>query len=335
MMIPPVAAAQAGAASGGGLLDKFKEMTGAGSADASGTATQAAPKGDGSVGLFDGVFKKAAIGGILGAGVGFIPFIPGGPLLGGIVGALGGAAMGVFSNWRKMSAIKQENQAMLAAMGVQSDNPQVQQILQSGKVGDLIPLMQQGGGVAQGSVGQGTGSGAQTAAQQGPRIATVLDPATGVSQTVDLSTGQVVQQGSTGTQQSPVPTQGAATAVDPSQALDPGTAPALSASGGGGSAGDVGRPPVPVAAAQRSDTTAVAPTQAGIGIPTTGAAAVAPTQAGIGQASATTQASTGAGTLDRSRLAQMIASLQSQLDLLKQYFATQEQADQSATAQVA
>ena len=158
MITPPVAAAQAGQASGGGLLSA---LTGGAAAPST------AAGGDGSVGLFDGVLKKALISGGLGAAMGFIPFIPGGPVLGGIMGAIGGAAMGVFSNWSKMKQIRQQNDATLAAMGVQTGDPQVQQILQSGNVSQLIPYMQQQGMVGQvGQVDQAAAG--QYATQQTP-----------------------------------------------------------------------------------------------------------------------------------------------------------------------
>lgn len=167
-MIPPISGVQVGAASGGGLIDTFKGMVG-GAGASGGAPTQTAPKDDGSVGLFDGVLKKALIGGAAGAAIGFIPFIPGGPVLGGILGALGGAAMGLFGNYTKMQKIKQENAAMIAAMGVQTNDPRVQQALLSGDAQTLMALQQQamagqaGAGVVQqggaGVVQQGGGVG--------------------------------------------------------------------------------------------------------------------------------------------------------------------------------
>lgn len=186
MINSPIAAAQAGQASGGGLLDS---LTGA---SAAGSPSQSS-SGDGSVGLFDGVLGKALLGGAAGAALGAIlPF--GGPILGGISGALSGVAMGMFSNFRKMSAIKQENQAMLAQLGVQTGSPDVQQVLESGNVEQLVPMMEQAMPV-----------------QQAPSAA------------VDQSTNP---------NQSPVPVQAAtgSGALDPT-AVDPGLAP--SSSGGG------------------------------------------------------------------------------------------------------
>jgi hypothetical protein len=135
-VISPIASVQAGTAHGGGFLDSIKSAIGMP------TSQTTQQTGDGSVGLFDGVLKKALMGGAVGAAAGFLPFIPGGPVLGGIVGALGGAAMGVFTNWRKQTQIKQENEAMLAALGVQTSDPNVQQILKSGNVEQLIPYLQ-------------------------------------------------------------------------------------------------------------------------------------------------------------------------------------------------
>lgn len=138
--ISPLASHNVGRSTGGGMLDSM-----AGALGTSGTAAGGAPQkptDDGSVGLLDGIWKKALLGGAAGAGIGFVlPF--GGPIIGGVLGALGGAAMGAFSNWRKMSQIKQENAATLAAMGVQAQDPQVAQIMQSGQVQQLIPLAQQ------------------------------------------------------------------------------------------------------------------------------------------------------------------------------------------------
>jgi hypothetical protein len=315
MVLPPVAAAQAGQASGGGLLDSFKSAV----SGATGGTTQAAPaqtsSGDGSVGLFDGVLKKALFGGVAGAAMGFLPFLPGGPVLGGIVGALGGAAMGVFSNWRKMSQIKQENQAMIAALGVQADDPQVQQILQSGNVEQLIPLMQQqAAGVQQGGVGQtttqsptpaqGSQASSGSGSSSGSDVQQVTDRATGVTQTIDLVTGQVIDQSGgsatqTATQNSSalpptVQVGSGGGAIDPSSAVSPGVAPTA---GGGGSAGDAGRPPAPV------------------GVNSANAAAVAPTQAGI-------------ATTDRAALARVIQQLQAQIDQLKAFIAAQDEAAQ-------
>lgn len=259
-VIPPVAAVQAGHSVGGGLIDSFKAMLPGASGSATQTTTQA-PAGDGSVGLFDGVGKKALLGGAAGAALGFLPFIPGGPILGGIVGALGGAAMGVFGNWRKMEALKAENAATLAAMGVQVDDPVVQQMLKSGNVDQLQAYAQQQaaqrsaqqGGVTQG-VGAGAGAGTTTTTtanagqkSQGPDIRQVTDPSTGVTQMIDVNTGQVVQQGGANAmpvaadpataaiKQSPVPTQATSAAgsgaIDPSVGADPGKVPTT----GGGS----------------------------------------------------------------------------------------------------
>ena len=333
-VIPPVAAVQAGRTSGGGLLAQLTGAAGAGGA----APTQTSAKADGSVGLFDGVLGKALMGGAAGLAMGFIPFIPGGPILGGIVGALGGAAMGVFSNWRTMSSIKKENEAMLGALGVQASDPQVQQVLQSGNVSQLLPLMEQsaGAGAAATQVTPGT-------------IAQVTDPATGITQLVDVSTGTVVEQSaatveqqqaavvqgqlpatvdpSAAPQQSPVPTQGLVTvgsgavggAIDPNAAVNPGVAPAMASatpSGGGGSAGDLGRPPAPVGV-NSTNAAAVAPTQAGIGMPTTGIA----------------DAQAGAATSTNAQLSAMIVKLQAQIDQLKAYLAEQERLDQLDKAQ--
>lgn len=360
-LIPPVAAAQAGSASGGGLLDTFKSAMSGGTVGAPGAtgATQQAPapgpKGDGSVGLFDGVLKKALFGGAAGAAMGFLPFIPGGPILGGIVGALGGAALGVFSNWRKQQQIKQENQAMLAALGVQANDPQVAQVLQSGNVGQLIPLMQQqaGAGVGQ-TPGVQQSSGASGAQQSGAGIQWMTDPSTGRSQLINLDTGQVLQDGTGGnasqggtqmpaTQssqqlpaavdpsaapaQNPVPTQGTIAvgsggggAINPNAAVDPGVAPSLA--GGGGSAGDAGRPPAPTGV-NSSDVSAIAPTQAGVGTP------------------AATQAASGAQTLQvdtskltNAELAALIDKLEKQIDQLKAYLAEHERSEQLDKAAV-
>jgi hypothetical protein len=308
MISSPVAAAQAGQASGGGLLSTLTGGAVGGSAAPAQTSS-----GDGSVGLFDGVLKKALISGGLGAALGFIPFIPGGPVLGGIMGALGGAAMGVFSNWRKMQAIKQENQATIAALGVQADDPQVQKILQSGDVSQLIPLMQQqGAGVQQGGVTQSgavqQASGSSSASGE-PDIQQMTDPATGVTQTINLTTGEVVQGGSSGTAEqvaqqnsSALPTVvdpsqaavqvgsggGGSAAINPNVAVDPGVAPALA--GGGGSAGDAGRPAAPA------------------GVNSANVAAIAPAQAGVNALGAVAT---------KAQLQQMILKLQAEIDELK------------------
>jgi hypothetical protein len=297
-ILPPVAGVQAGHSTGGGLLDSVKNMISGGAAGGAPAQVDPGPKGDGSVGLFDGVLKKALFGGAAGAAIGFLPFIPGGPILGGVMGALGGAAMGVFSNWTKMKQIKQENEAMLAAMGVQVQQPEIQQVLQSGQVSQLIPMMQQ----AQGTTTQVDPTQQQAAQQQAALAAQQQAIAQGqVPAVVDPSTA--------GIQQSPVPTQGsiavgsgATGAINPNMAVDPGIAPAnLYAQGGGGSAGDVGRPAAP-AGVPSADVTAIAPKQAGVGIPTTGAS-----DALAGATATTTDA-----------VAAQIAELQKQIDLLQQ-----------------
>jgi hypothetical protein len=301
MVSPPVAGVNAGYSAGGGLLDSFKAAVGGATGQTGQTAqVDPGPKGDGSVGLFDGVLKKALFGGAAGAAIGFIPFIPGGPILGGIVGALGGAAMGVFSNWSKQKQIKQENEAMLAAMGVQVDDPAIQQVLQSGNVSQLIPMMQsaQQGDPSVGVVQQGTTTtpeqlqAQQVAIQQG-QLPAVVDPST------------------QGISQSPVPTQGtiavgsgAGAAINPNQAVSPGLAPANT--GGGGSAGDAGRPAAP-AGVNSSDVSAIAPTQAGIGEPTSG---IGDATQGVGMVTAEE------ATPDQ--LVAMIKQLQQQIDMLKE-----------------
>lgn len=352
MVLPPVAAAQAGHASGGGFLDSIKNAVGGGTGQAGATQVDAGPRGDGSVGLLDGVWKKALFGGAAGAALGFLPFIPGGPILGGVVGALGGAAMGVFSNWRKMNQIKQENQAMIAAMGVQADNPQIAQVLQTGQVGQLIPMMQaaqQGDpsqGVTQGVPTQGVPT--QGVPTQGVGQAATQTPSdiTGKQSAADLAlqeqmkaqlqaemNGQLpaaVDPSTAGIQQSPVPTQGtvavgsgAGAAISPASGMNPGVAPAMS-QGGGGAAGDAGRPPAP-AGTNSNDVSAIAPLQAGIG--GSSAASIAPRQAAIGPTAeqatgATTGAAEGAeavtaATPEQAQIVALINQLQKQIDMLK------------------
>ena len=140
----PAVGFQSGSAIGGGLLDSFKtamqQATGAQQAGATQQSTTQLPtstKGDGSVGLFDGVLKKALLGGAMGLGVGFLPFLPGGPVLGGIVGAIAGAGIGVFQNYRKIKSIQQENAAFLSAIGVQPQTQEEAQLLLSGNVKQL------------------------------------------------------------------------------------------------------------------------------------------------------------------------------------------------------
>ncbi len=296
-ILPPVAGIQAGHSTGGGLLDSVKNMISGGAAGGAPAQVDPGPKGDGSVGLFDGVLKKALFGGAAGAVMGFLPFIPGGPILGGALGAIGGAAMGVFSNWTKMKQIKQENEAMLAAMGVQVQQPEIQQVLQSGNVGQLIPMMQQ----AQGTTTQVDPTQQQAAQQQAA-----------VAQQQAIAQGQVpavVDPSTAGIQQSPVPTQGsiavgsgATGAINPNAMVDPGIAPAnLYAQGGGGSTGDAGRP-TPPAGVPSADVTAIAPKQAGVGIATTGAS-----DALAGATATTTEV-----------LAAQIVELQKQIDMLQQ-----------------
>lgn len=246
-ILPPVAGVQAGHSTGGGLLDSVKNMisgvTG-GEAAAPGQVDPG-PKGDGSVGLFDGVLKKALFGGAAGVAIGFLPFIPGGPILGGVLGALGGAAMGVFTNWTKMKQIKQENEATLAAMGVQVQQPEIQQVLQSGNVGQLIPMMQQAQGSTPGqSAGQVLDPTQQQAAEYQAALAAQQKAAAQIAQQQQAGIAQgtvpaVVDPATVGIKQSPVPTQGsitvgsgAAGATTPWEPYNPGVAPALQGGGG-------------------------------------------------------------------------------------------------------
>jgi hypothetical protein len=233
-ILPPVAGVQAGHSTGGGFLDGIKNAISGGQAGAT-QQVDPGPKGDGSVGLFDGVLKKALFGGAAGVAMGFIPFLPGGPVLGGIVGALGGAAMGVFGNWMKMKQIKQENEAMLAAMGVQTQQPEIQQVLQSGNVSQLIPMMQSA---------QQTGATTQTDPVQQQALEQEAALAAAQQQAIQQgSNPPAVDPALAGIQQSPVPTQGsvavgsgASGAINPNVAVDPGVAPANMAAQGGGDA---------------------------------------------------------------------------------------------------
>ena len=245
-IIPPVSGVQAGHSTGGGFLDTIKNtvagITGGATTGTGATAqVDPGPKGDGSVGLFDGVLKKALISGAAGVAIGFIPFLPGGPVLGGIMGAIGGAAMGVFGNWMKMKQIKQENEALLAGMGVQVQQPEIQQVLQSGNVSQLIPMMQQAQGTTTGATAQVTPTQQQAIEQQ---AAVQQQAALAAQQQQGIAQGTVpavVDPAIAGIQQSPVPTQGTVTvgsggvgAINPNVAVDPGVAPALVAQGGGG-----------------------------------------------------------------------------------------------------
>lgn len=297
-LLPPVSGINVGQSTGGGLLDTFKNaMAGATGGSVGQTPgqtpaqTDPGPKGDGSVGLFDGVLKKALFGGAAGVAMGFIPFLPGGPVLGGIVGALGGAAMGMFSNWTKMKRIQQENQATLAAMGVQTGNPEIQQVLQTGNVSQLIPMMQeaqQGEGAGSYQVTQDQLVAQQSAIQQG-QVPSVVDP------------------GASGIYQSSRPTQGKVTVgagvgsgVNPSLAVDPGVAPANL---GGGAAGDAGRPAAPVGT-DSADVSKIAPDQAGIDVNS-----ISDAQEGVGLVTADEASMT--------QLSVMIKQLQQQIDMLK------------------
>ncbi|MBC7461698.1 MAG: hypothetical protein H7287_10085 [Thermoleophilia bacterium] len=230
--LPPIAAVNAGASTGGGIIDTIKSfIPGMGHPAAAGGATPTQTKGDGSVGLFDGVGLKALIGGAAGAAIGFIPIIPGGPILGGIVGALGGAALGVFSNWRKMQAIKADNQATIAAMGVQTSDPVVQQMMATGDVSQLAAYAQQQATVQQrGAVAQGSGVTTQTtptkttSSTPTQNIQQVTDPATGKTELIDVTTGTLIKGDAPSTAQ-------VGAAIDPSRGADPGARPTA----GGGS----------------------------------------------------------------------------------------------------
>lgn len=214
-VIPPVTGHNVGAAAGGGFLDSIKNaISGAGGTGAAGGTAGAttsgaaggptATKGDGSVGLLDGVLMKAGMGGAAGALAGWImPF--GGPIIGGIVGALGGAVLGVFGNMKKMNDIKQQNQAILDQMGVGTQDPAIQQILQSGNVQQLVPMAQQemAGYAQQGGVPQQAGQ-YPTTQVGGGNVDQNPFPAQ-VGLTSQVPTTQVDPSATPG--QSPVPTQ--------------------------------------------------------------------------------------------------------------------------------
>lgn len=333
-IIPPVAGINVGQSTGGGLLDTFKQAIGG----ATGQAATQAPttsSGDGSVGLFDGVLKKALFGGAAGAAMGFLPFIPGGPILGGVVGALGGAAMGVFSNWQKQKQIKAENEAMLAAMGVQVNDPAIQEVLKSGNVSQLIPMMQsaqQTGtqtGVQTGvQTSSGTNFAAAAAGQTPVSQSSTVDPATGVDYgdvtqaEIEAMQQRAIAEGKTPGQvvpvtQSVMPIQatgsGGGGAINPALGVNPGVAPALA--GGGGAAGDAGRPAAP-AGVNSSDATAIAPQQAGIGMATTGASDAAAGTQELEAAKAT-----------NAQLLAMIQKLDQQIQMLKAIIASNEADD--------
>jgi hypothetical protein len=219
MSILPVAGAQTGASTGGGFFDGIKSAIANAKSGGDASATQspgstpltqnadgttaAAPaaggaKGDGSVGLMDGVLLKAGMGAMAGAGMSF--FLPFGPLLGGAIGALAGAGIGLFMNWRKIKNIQTQNVAQVSAMGVQPQNAEQQKALVTGQVAPL-GIVPEGSAaqIAQQLATQQTAQQGGTATQQG-----------GTTQT---STGAVAQGSGTATQQSstaasPVPTQG-------------------------------------------------------------------------------------------------------------------------------
>jgi hypothetical protein len=105
-------------------------------------------------------------------------------------------------------------------------------------------------------------------------------------------------------------------AINPNAAVNPGVAPALQyASGGGGSAGDAGRPPAPVGV-NSSNVAAIAPTQAGIGTSAPQAAA------GVESLQVDT------ARLDKSQLSALIQKLQQQVEQLKAFLAEQERSEQ-------
>lgn len=282
-LIPPIPSASVGSTSGGGLLDSIKGAMGG----VGGAAAPTSP--DGSIGLFDGVGKRALIGGAIGAGVGFLPFIPGGPILGGIMGALGGVAMGVFSNWRTMNAIREENAATLAAMGVQVNDPVVQQALRDGNVEQLMQMtVQQGGGAA----GQAP---VQQSAAQGP-----------VQQAV----------------QSPVYAYGggdllAAAAAAPAAAVDPASQPATSgvAEIAPAQAGIAPAPSLAPSAPPAAIDAASNPSDAGI----------APAQAPTADGPAATTVAAAAATATPEQLAQTLQVLQAQIDQLRSLLAAMEE----------
>jgi hypothetical protein len=337
MVSPPVAGVNVGHSAGGGLMDTFKNTIAGITGGTPSTPGQVdpGPKGDGSVGLFDGVLKKALLGGAAGVAMGFIPFLPGGPVLGGIVGALGGAAMGVATNWMKQNQIKKENEATLAAMGVQVQDPNIQQVLQTGNVGQLIPMMQsaQQGGVQQGaatqmpvtqtSTGQKSADGIEWGDVTPEEVAAIQQQAIAEGRTP----GPVSDPATAQISQSPVPTQGlvavgsgAGAVINPAYAVNPGIAPANM--GGGGSAGDVGRPAAP-AGVNSSDVSAIAPQQAGIGQDTTGASDAA---AGAEAVAVDPEHATHA------QLVAMIQTLQKQIEMLKSMIENDERREAETLA---
>lgn len=311
----PRIATQAGTATGGGFIDSIKQQIAEAKAGAAGGATPA--KSDGSIGLFDGVMMKAGIGSAVGSVAGAI--LPFGFMVGGLVGAVGGAAIGMYGNWRKMNAIKQQNDAAAAALGVQTDDPQIKQILQTGQVQQLVPIMTQG---------------------LTPTAATQVDPAA----------TQMAVDPNASAQQSPVPQQAqtavGAGAYNPAVGVDPGVAPALQGGGAeAAAAAPAARPPAapppPPGARQGAGVEAVAP-----GLPTSTRDVVEPGQptstraivepglptpqtagAGANAAQAATDATEGVaavgtvatprtptGAMNREQAAAMVAKLHAQLE---------------------
>lgn len=157
--------------------------SGAAAAASAGTALGGST-GDGSVGLFDGVLKKALIHGAIGAASGhFLKFLPGGPILGGVMGAIGGAALQMFSNYRKIKKIRDTNAALLGAAGVQ---PLSQAEANALLAGDNAALQTKVGQVVKGAGTAGVATGAGTAAAT-PTAATATqtDPFSRVPMTID------------------------------------------------------------------------------------------------------------------------------------------------------
>lgn len=219
MTILPTAATNVGTTSGGGLLDSFKNAMAGASGGAGGAPAQAPKQSDGSVGLFDGVGKKALFGGIAGMGLGFLPFLPGGPILGGIVGAIAGAGWGMFKNYKEMKAIREENAAVLAAVGVQPQTQEQANALLSGNLAPLMPNQGPGGAMMQ----VGPGQAAQAAPP--PPVAASAQAEAAEQQALIQQQAMLQQQAAQQqalTQKSPVPVQGR-----PAQAVLPGQATAM------------------------------------------------------------------------------------------------------------
>jgi LysM repeat protein len=120
MTLPLAAAAPAAGAQPAAPAADAAQLQQMQAAQAQATLGQAAVQPPSTMGtIVKNLLGTAAVGAAAGAGIGFLPFVPGGPITGALVGAGLGAVLGIVRGIRKARAAQEQANAMM--MG--SNNP--------------------------------------------------------------------------------------------------------------------------------------------------------------------------------------------------------------------